>query len=504
MRSSLASVGLGEIHDAEVRGLFERVRGAVPRPRSVVTYLYNFVRHYNALLAERGVAAPAEAKAVWDPRTLNATQEGAHVARLAWERMADTAGLRGQYRRRVGSSLANAVAVLVPALATVIQPDRRPRERGGAATCGQVRLLALRSAAAREFCVEECLPLAVRRLGPGHPRYRALRRVGERLGTDVLRTVSKGHLQKVLGLLDRLHPGEAADPWDVWAGWDAAQWLHRYDTVTRTDPPISSGQLHRHLRTLHLLHHRLFRPGDPVVIPIRMAAASSPPDHPFEDDDDDDGIVTFGSTGSSDEDHHHRDEQQRLRRLVGSLRLGRCVPPSSSPEADAAVDRRYAFTSREIRAILLACNTTSERLVVLLLLTTGVRIGGLSRIRLPSHLSPPAAAETVRGRDIPRTLSTTEKNAATRVVVLTGAVRILVARRLRERSLLGGSGSPHGYLFPGKGDGRRPSSTHALWNLCRGVFRRAGVRGPHVHPHTFRHTLVHLMHIGGTTFTALG
>lgn len=164
-----------QIPDAEIRALFERVvqqhRGT---RKPIVTYLWNFVLHYNTLQGKLPT---------WDLRTLNGTQEGAEWARAAWERLVDTAGLSGQYRKRVCSALATALSTLVPALAAVIQPVRR--------RSGTVRLLAMRSAVSREFSVHECLPVAVRREHPCHPHYRALVSIGECLGTEVLRSVSK-------------------------------------------------------------------------------------------------------------------------------------------------------------------------------------------------------------------------------------------------------------------------------------------------------------------------
>lgn len=46
----------------------------------------------------------------------------------------------------------------------------------------------------------------------------------------------------------------------------------------------------------------------------------------------------------------------------------------------------------------------------------------------------------------------------------------------------------------------QPMSTSWLWKACRKVFLKARLSGAHVHPHTFRHTLVHLMYISGNTF----
>lgn len=486
-RRRMVPVVIGRIPDAEMRSVFERVRREVKGVSpSAVTCLWNFVSYHHEVC--RSPQPP------WDLRVLNGTREGAETARAAWDRLVAALGLRGQYRRRVSAALSRALTLVVPALATVIQPDRRHRPVASSL------VVALRSAVAHEFSIHECVPLRVRRRPEARPRYHLLLRIGERLATDVLRSVSKGHLQKLLLLVDRLLPND--DVQHVVEEWTAVDWLERYLEVGTGRERISVGQLQRHLRTLHVMHHRIFRPQDAVVVPVTTtgivgrhlgyeggSTASS-------------SSLDFGSTGSSETDDAIRSEQQRARALVGTIRMQRCHGAAAAQDHHTPdqPERVFAFSAREIRAILLACTSTVERLVVLLLLTTGLRIGGLSRLRLPK-----ATTDEIRGRDVPRTLPTTEKNGVSRTVVLTSAVRILVARWLREGGF-GTSASASAtttYLFPSPCRPNAPVSTHHLWDVCRKVFRRARIAGPHVHPHTFRHTLVHLMHMGGTSFDSI-
>lgn len=42
-----------------------------------------------------------------------------------------------------------------------------------------------------------------------------------------------------------------------------------------------------------------------------------------------------------------------------------------------------------------------------------------------------------------------------------------------------------------------------MWQVCRGLFQRADVQGPHVHPHTFRHTVVQMLFLTGSSFEAI-
>ena len=260
---------------------------------------------------------------------------------------------------------------------------------------------------------------------------------------------------KMLLLIHRLLPPPDNVDEDV-PKWRAVDWLQRYLDVTRSDTCISPGQLTRHLHTLHTVHHRVLQRTDPIAIPVRtgLGRASSSTSS------------SFGSSGSSEDDNQWRSEHQHVRTLVATIRQTRCRPVDLGSPSEEAV---YAFSTREIRAILLACTTTLERLVVLLLLTTGLRIGGLSRLRLPIALPPHEGF--VRGRDIPRTLSTVEKNNATRVVLLTSAVRVLVARWVREG---GAQQPPYTFLFPSVRRGRDHPSSDADGP------RRARPRCPHI------------------------
>lgn len=100
---------------------------------------------------------------------------------------------------------------------------------------------------------------------------------------------------------------------------------------------------------------------------------------------------------------------------------------------------------------------------------------------------------------MPSKMVTVEKNGKPRTILLTPACRILVARWICERPLNAPT-TPSPYLFPSQARPDTPVSVSYMWRLCRSVFRRANLHGAHVHPHTFRHTLIHLMYLGGTTF----
>ena len=186
-------------------------------------------------------------------------------------------------------------------------------------------------------------------------------------------------------------------------------------------------------------------------------------------------------------DEQRRRERAELRDAMNDVRRRICkAAPASGAEAASA------FTPAEVRALLSAAVGTCERLIVWLFLTTGLRIGGLARLR-----TGPGPYRW--GREVPRTAPTVEKNGAERVVPIGATGRILVAHWYRMDRW---TAEPSPYLFPGRDNGGAAgASTRWIWKVCRRVFTRTGLdRG---HPHTFRHTFVHYMYMCGASFEAI-
>lgn len=141
-----------------------------------------------------------------------------------------------------------------------------------------------------------------------------------------------------------------------------------------------------------------------------------------------------------------------------------------------------------------------EQLIVMLFLTTGLRIGGVARLQLSG---PPPQ----RTADVPIELITTEKNNKARTIRPTACCRVLLARWYTHgrRTIPSNDGSSR-YVFPSASNALDPKGrdhsvgTRHIWEVCRGLFQRAGLRGPHVHPHSFRHTVIHMLFMTGSTF----
>lgn len=511
---------IAAVADPELRALWEHHAGTViaglrsaEEARLGITYLWNFVIACNR--CGGGGRVPE------DVRSLNATREGTAVALAAWESLVQRSGMVGRYRLRVQRRLGSVLALVVPGLSFVVNPVQRPGR-------ASAMLTAARSAV-RSFDLHECLPLEVRRGGVNQPRYRLLMRLGEALAAE-LRSVSKGNLQKSLLLLDQVlcrgsDPLQAAeDPLRAVRHLDANGWLDRYEAAVALDAhatTVSVEYFRRQMRTLDTMLRALHPRGRgqhdelpsgmrPMALPVPRGGHAQQQQRTaarcVESSSSSTDSSSFGSCGTTDLDERARTAQQSLRARVRGLMERRCGHRSAAAAAggDDDEDRAFAFSAAEVRSILQASCSTLERLVVLLFLTTGLRIAGLSRLRVGPQRHTVAAL-------VPSTMRTVEKNGKARAVFLTPACRILVARWERETMHLrsddrAASSSP--FLFTSTarhsdGGGARvpqPVSTSYLWKTCRVVFQRAGIAGPHVHPHTFRHTLVHLMYMGGTSF----
>lgn len=484
------------------------------RATLALTYLWNFTEAFNIISVTRegSLVEPVD---VHDLRRLNGAQEGVMVAHLAWEQLVVSCGLHGRYLKRVQTLLSQALSVSVESLAVVVNPALR-RHR-----MALERVTGLRSARG-SFTLFECLPLDIRRMDPRSLYHILLLDLASRL-LPHLRSSSRGNLQKSLLFFDKIlracpavtEDGDCSDVVRTLAKFSAADWLDLYGRVFEAETKKISGvYFEKQIRLLHLLHGKILSPSARSKIPlcrgaILERAQSSRKTGNQSSSESSSG--SFGSTGCSDLDDSLNREQQRLRAKVAELRAMRCAESASAEDDDDTV---YAFSPAEIRAIIMASTSTFERLVVSLFLTTGLRIAGVCRLlfpRLPANVDPRSVlhrrphflnrcGRLPSGKDIPTELSTTEKNAATRRVFLSPANRILIARWLREECPVV-DGSYHWLLQTSKSIAKgQPMSTSWLWKACRQVFVKARLTGPHVHPHTFRHTLVHLMYISGNTF----
>lgn len=457
--------------DAEAHGyvdLRERLRAAFPRDKernTALAYLAAFARRSNPDGDGRLEA-------------LDGTREGAEAAATAWRRLVRDHAWAPRYERRVRTVLSRVLQEVVPALAVVVNPTlRRPHAQ---------TLLATRSAENRDFTLLECLPVAVRRLHPSDPHFRLLERVGVAMA-ECLQSVSKAHLQKVLQFAQALLADRVVGDVPALADMSARDWLLRYREVfVRGAPHLAPDTFKNHMRTLCRLHAKVFQPGARVRVPVPFVAMR-PATTAAETAESSASSSSFTASSGEEEEEDERATRREVRALMLEIR-------HAVVRGDDGEEKLFSFSPAEVRAIVAGAVSTVERLVVWLFLTTGLRIGGLARLR--AGVGPFRTAA-----DVPRVMATNEKNNRERRVVVGPAGRALVCRWYREDR----RAADDAYLFPGAAPGR-PASTRWLWSVCRAVFRRSGLLSSppsasgHLHPHTFRHTFIHYMYMSGTSF----
>ena len=507
-----------EALDARVRGTARTLREA----RSAVNYLFHFVCVFHAP-AGRGLPAGA------DPRALSGTAPDVARAEAAWAELRRRAAWGPKHVREVRTHLSRALLLVAQPLAQAVNPGMY---RGA---CGLTRFRVRRSQHA-DFTMHDCLPWRVRRAGAaaGRVPYALLCRIGDAMSACLV-SVSKAHLQGILVLFDHLlhdppglWPPDCEDTVDErWAflrSLSGAAWLRRYGAVFRAvagggrgdgepDRRIGFDLLKRHVRYISQFHGRVLHPDTRRYIPVpagtavRTSAAAAAcrfwcaPGGADDDPDADGGATTssFGSSaGLSEDDEAVGGERRELLDLLAELRERCCHEPPAGAAAAGLAERVYAFRPAEVRRMVDGACTTQEQLLLMLLLTTGLRLGGVARLRLP------AAAAVHTAADVPSELVTCEKSQRVRRIHPTRCVRVLLARWFTHgrRAAAGPEDAPV-YVFPSPVVRGAPVSTHHLWQVCRGLFGRVGLSGAHVHPHTFRHTVVHLLYMTGSSFEAI-
>lgn len=410
------------------------------------------------------------------------------AARTAWDRLCTERRWRPSYRQRARTRLLRAIETDEPLIARALNPRAKPhwgRGRHG-------RHVDTASSHETRFLLHDCLPLRVRAMPATSELYQVLFRVAEGLVRH-MRSTCRHTLQKRMLFVLRLlqAPNITTTTHVTWEGLrqiSALEWLRRLVALYRDQPhqrqrrSLAPRTLRLYLSTLRMLHEQVLGPrpvsdrdrGD--VIPSDAGLTTLSPILPscLRDETDDD----------NDDDHpppplNPEDEKQSLLaelKLYTRAHHGRHHPAQQQQQ-------QWSFTPEEVLAILDGAVTTPERLIVMLLITTGLRIGGLSRLV--------CGQRPHWGHEIPTdALSTVEKGNKPRTLVLLAPVRILLARYFREDRPP--PDSP--FVFPAPRNVTHSLHTSNMAKRIHRVLRRANVRGGHAHPHTFRHTYVHMSH----------
>ena len=129
-------------------------------------------------------------------------------------------------------------------------------------------------------------------------------------------------------------------------------------------------------------------------------------------------------------------------------------------------------------------------LIFMLLLTTGMRVGGLVNIKTEHVLS--YTGETI---DIKNTGRTIEKGNKWFSFVLNGKVKELIYKWVTtERKSVSSE-----YLFPSRNGSKPNITTGTVRKMFNTVCEEAGLKGSHLHPHALRHSYAHILLNSGNT-----
>ena len=256
--------------------------------------------------------------------------------------------------------------------------------------------------------------------------------------------------------------------------------LSRYHAIyTGKQQRVAFSTFCRHMKWLDHLYVRVIHDRDASVsgIPRVLGTGSQ---RVTDDTTDDGGWCSTVSFGSADNAPRPAAEVQRMVQQIHD----EVVEVGSARKATGA----QAFTPKQVHLILDSACTTKERLVVAMLLGQGIRIGGLARMCVDG---------LVERCNVLRTARTIEKGGRERVVSLNDNWRILL---LKSWTTGGRPASTSSYIFPRAGDRHVPVPTRNLWVTCKDGLSRCNIRGSVAHPHTFRHTLIHITFHNGSSW----
>ena len=134
------------------------------------------------------------------------------------------------------------------------------------------------------------------------------------------------------------------------------------------------------------------------------------------------------------------------------------------------------FTNEEANAILrVSMSKTRDTLFVLLLLTTGLRIGAITGLMWSQFKS----------LDVHACASIPDKGQHNTRVYLNAILSDALKKHRAQNQT-------SQYVFEAKSR-KRHLTTRRLHDIFKELCKKAGVEGPHAHPHTCRHTVAHTL-----------
>ena len=133
----------------------------------------------------------------------------------------------------------------------------------------------------------------------------------------------------------------------------------------------------------------------------------------------------------------------------------------------------HTFNSREVRSLYLSCETLLDKILLCFLFGTGMRIGGFCRLQ--------RGVQILQEGDM---LNTREKGGKMVAYRLSKIMAVLL------NEWISGGNAGNTYAFPHATHKTLHIQPRHVRKKFMSIANRAGVYGPHVHPHTTRHTVI--------------
>lgn len=436
-----------------------------------------------------------------DFSNLSACYEDAKRAEAIWDEMQKRGQWTAKHTNLVRTALCRALKEVTEGLAKVINPMERP---------GRGAVFRTKRSQLREFQLHDCIPRRVRsNMTSARREYQLLERIGREF-SEFLKSVSKAHLQRILLFFDmmihrepcvvaQMEDADIDERWSLLRRLSAREWLQNYKTKRNALGKCGFALFNAEVRFLRIMHEKVLnsRGKSDAAIPKPSKSGSwiSMSAEYVKEEGNSSGSTSFGSSASSSECEAHAQAQRTaMRELLAQIQEEVCV----KNETTEAPDCVFALSPSEVRRTIGAADSRLERLVTVLFVTWGLRIGGLCRLQFSSEHN---VGSIRMAEDVPSMMHTTEKNQKIRHI---GPLNAVCRRLIADWCLYDRPKVPSSYLFPSV---KRTAcvSTNHVWRLCRNVFIRAGIssNGVHVHPHAFRHTVIHMMYQCGASFEAI-
>jgi integrase len=142
--------------------------------------------------------------------------------------------------------------------------------------------------------------------------------------------------------------------------------------------------------------------------------------------------------------------------------------------------------------IVKVCNDTLEKIVILLLFTTGMRVGGLSNIKKKDIFD-------YDKNEVKDFGSTLEKGNKIRRFPIFNIVKPHIKNWIEDNHMVNSD-----YLFPNRNDHSKPKTTMFFQTLFKKIAKKAGYIGKEIHVHSARHSVAHNLLEAGNSLDDIG